>query len=279
MGERLPDVLRTAVASTTPPTILGVYGGDGSVAAAAEAAFESRLPLLVLPGGTLNHFAVTVGVADLATGITAVQQGTGSAVDLAEIYFGDRARSLSLNTFSVGVYPDFVQFRSRIEPFLGRPIATIAAALRAGLTAAPLEITLDGEDIRAWSVFIGVGRYAPPRGAPLRRQGFDDGLLDVRILRSTARSRGRGFLTLLFSRARRNNEHGPDPMFRVPRHGLASTRTEATLRATSRGGQVFAHDGEVRKARRFAKDESRTVTVRVIPAAVNIYRPVPPALR
>ena len=85
VGERLPDVLRTAVASTTPPTILGVYGGDGSVAAAAEAAFESRLPLLVLPGGTLNHFAVTVGVADLATGITAVQQGTGSAVDLAEI--------------------------------------------------------------------------------------------------------------------------------------------------------------------------------------------------
>ena len=277
--ELLSDVLRAAVASTTPPTILGVYGGDGSVAAAAAVAFESQLPLLALPGGSLNHFALTVGLPDLATGIAAAQQGTGSVVDLAEIDFSGRGQTLALNTLSAGVYPSFVQFRSSIEPMVGRPIATFAAALRAVLTAAPFDVTLDGENIRAWSVFIGVDRYAPARGAPLKRQGFDDGLLDVRILRSTARSRGRGFISLLFSRARQGKDQGPDPMFGVPRHSLVSTRTEITLRATSRGGQVFAHDGEVQNAPSFATSGSRTATVRIIPAAVDIYRPVPPAPR
>ena len=272
-GERISDVLRDAVASATPPTILGVYGGDGSVAATAEVAFESHLPLLALPGGTLNHFALAAGIPDLATGIAAAQAGTGSAVDLAEIDFGDRGRVLALNTLSVGVYPRFVQLRNRMEPAVGRPLATLAAALRAAFTAAPLGGTLDGQDIRIWSMFIGVDRYAPPRGAPLKRQGIDDGLLDVRILRSTARSRGRGFLSLLSSRTHSRAEHGPEPMFRFPRHTIEFTRPEVTLRSTSGNAQVYAHDGEVQSAPPFTPGGDRTVTVRILPAAIEIYRP------
>ena len=278
-GEHLADVLRAAVASATPPTILGVYGGDGSVAAAAGVAFESHLPLLVLPGGTLNHFAIAVGIPDLEAGIAAAQQGSGSAVDLAEIDFGDRGRTLAINTLSVGVYPSFVQFRNRIEPAVGRPIATLAASARAVLSATPFDVTLDGEDIRVWSVFIGVDSYAPPRGAPLKRQGFDDGLLDVRILRSTPLSRGRGFFSLLSSRARNRADQSPDPMFRVPRHTLVSTRTEITLRTTNQETQVFAHDGEVQNEPPFTPGGKRTVIVRVIPAAVYVYRPAEPAPR
>ena len=40
---------------------LGVWGGDGTVGTAAAAAVEHSLPLLVLPGGTLNHFARDAG--------------------------------------------------------------------------------------------------------------------------------------------------------------------------------------------------------------------------
>ena len=44
---------------------LGVWGGDGTVGAAAAAAVERSLPLLVLPGGTLNHFARDAGTPTL----------------------------------------------------------------------------------------------------------------------------------------------------------------------------------------------------------------------
>ena len=47
---------------------LGVWGGDGTVGTAAAAAVEHSLPLLVLPGGTLNHFARDAGTPTLDGG-------------------------------------------------------------------------------------------------------------------------------------------------------------------------------------------------------------------
>jgi diacylglycerol kinase family enzyme len=44
---------------------LAVAGGDGSVAAVAGVAVERELPLVVVPTGTLNHFARDLGL-DLA---------------------------------------------------------------------------------------------------------------------------------------------------------------------------------------------------------------------
>ncbi|HEV2742908.1 MAG TPA: acylglycerol kinase family protein, partial [Rubrobacter sp.] len=44
---------------------LAVVGGDGSVAAVAGAAVERGLPLVVVPTGTLDHFARDLGL-DLA---------------------------------------------------------------------------------------------------------------------------------------------------------------------------------------------------------------------
>ncbi|MGI8792218.1 MAG: diacylglycerol/lipid kinase family protein, partial [Acidimicrobiales bacterium] len=41
---------------------LGVSGGDGSVNAAATIAIREGLPLLVVPGGTLNHLAKALGL-------------------------------------------------------------------------------------------------------------------------------------------------------------------------------------------------------------------------
>ena len=42
--------------------VLGVAGGDGSVAAVAGVAVERGLPLVVVPTGTLNHFASDLGL-------------------------------------------------------------------------------------------------------------------------------------------------------------------------------------------------------------------------
>lgn len=91
--------------------VLGVAGGDGTVRAAAQAAVAARLPLLVVPGGTLNHFAAGLGVHRLEDAVEALQAGTGCLVDLARAT-GDRC---FLNTASVGGYPEMVLLRERLD--------------------------------------------------------------------------------------------------------------------------------------------------------------------
>ena len=52
---------------------LGVAGGDGSVAAVVGVAAERGLPLVVVPTGTLNHFARDLGL-DLAHPLRALDR-------------------------------------------------------------------------------------------------------------------------------------------------------------------------------------------------------------
>ena len=67
----------------TAALAVGVAGGDGSVAAAAAVAGRRGLPLVVVPTGTLNHFARDVGVYDLQEAVDATGTGQAVAVDLA----------------------------------------------------------------------------------------------------------------------------------------------------------------------------------------------------
>ena len=57
----------------------GVWGGDGTVGTAAAAAVEHSLPLLVLPGGTLNHFARDAGTPHLTAAVRSGNPGRGGA--------------------------------------------------------------------------------------------------------------------------------------------------------------------------------------------------------
>ena len=50
------------VARKAPEGPLGVAGGDGSLAAVAEVAIERGSPFVVVPSGTLNHFARDLGL-------------------------------------------------------------------------------------------------------------------------------------------------------------------------------------------------------------------------
>ncbi|MCX5378298.1 bifunctional phosphatase PAP2/diacylglycerol kinase family protein [Streptomyces sp. NBC_00091] len=59
-GSGLEAALAAAAARAA---VLGVYGGDGTVNAAATAALRAGVPLAVFPGGTLNHFALDLGLA------------------------------------------------------------------------------------------------------------------------------------------------------------------------------------------------------------------------
>ena len=84
---------------------LAVAGGDGSVAAVAGAAVERGLPLVVVPTGTLNHFARDLGL-DLARPLRALDAlvaGHERRVDVGRI----NGRPF-INNVSLGLYAEML---------------------------------------------------------------------------------------------------------------------------------------------------------------------------
>jgi len=159
---------------------VGVAGGDGSINAAAGVAAEANKPLLVVPAGTLNHFALALGVDTVADAAEAVSNGQAVAVDRAVIDGHG-----FVNTASIGSYVDLVDAREKLEAKIGKWPAVIVSLWTVMRRTAPVEMEIDGERRNIWMVFIGNCRYDPPGFAPSWREHLDDGQLDIRIVDGT----------------------------------------------------------------------------------------------
>ncbi len=169
------------------PRILGVAGGDGTVASVASVARRHGLPLAVLPAGTLNHFARDVGADDPSAVAAAVERGSAVRVDLGTITSGDGRARWFLNTASIGGYPDMVRLREKWSPRWGKWPAAAAALARVLHDSTPLSMEINGIHHRVWALFVGNGTYAPRGFAPTWRPRLDNGTLDVRYVRADAR--------------------------------------------------------------------------------------------
>lgn len=168
---------------------LGVWGGDGTVGAAAAAAMERSMPLLVLPGGTLNHFARDAGTGSLKDAAEAANEGEAALADIGLVTVerglaGDPevAELAMLNTSSIGIYPNFVRRREHLQPALGKPLAGVVAMFRTFAAGTPITLNVDGVRHKVWIAYLGRGRYYPRDHAPLIRPVMDDGVLDVRLI-------------------------------------------------------------------------------------------------
>jgi undecaprenyl-diphosphatase len=271
-AESPKDVVHAALASAQPPRMLGVCGGDGTVSALGQCARDASLPLVVVPGGTFNHFARALGVESVDDALDAVENGQGVRVDAAEFVLGDDDATLVLNAASIGIYPAFVAEREKLQPRLGKWIAGIAAATRVIHQAEPVEIEINGVRRTVWSVFAGVNRNEPSVPAPLQRQRLDDGQLDIRILK--ARSRIHAIASLSFGRK-------TSAILRtlgfIPRHGVVESFTASALEVTvwRKQGQPagFAHDGEVEQVEADAPAGPYLSTVTLRPQALEVYAP------
>ncbi|GHI02981.1 phosphoesterase [Streptomyces cellostaticus] len=234
---------------------LGVCGGDGTVNAAAAVALRHGLPLAVLPGGTLNHFAHDLGVEDERTTAGAVQRGEAVRVDVGRFTAGD-LEGVFLNTLSLGVYPELVRIRERWSPRIGGWPAGVLGALRVlRADRHPLEAELGGRRRPLWLLFVGNGIYHRMGLAPGRRTGLADGLLDVRVVHGSRRPA----LRLLAAAA-------AGPLTRSPAHAAVQVKR---LRLTGLApGTPLAYDGEVTEVR-------GEVLVEKLPGALTVYRPLP----
>ncbi|MDF9749853.1 bifunctional phosphatase PAP2/diacylglycerol kinase family protein [Arthrobacter sp. ES3-54] len=168
---------------------LGVWGGDGTVGAAAAAAVERSLPLLVLPGGTLNHFARDAGTPTLAAAVQAGSHGEAAVADVGHVSVErglpdspEHLELIMLNTASIGLYPNLVRRREQLQPALGKPLAGVVAMFRTFAAGTPTTLIVNGVRHRLWILYIGRGRYYPRDHAPLVRPVLADGVLDLRMI-------------------------------------------------------------------------------------------------
>lgn len=178
-----------AVATRPGIAALGVWGGDGTVGTAAAAAVEHSLPLLVLPGGTLNHFARDAGTPNLTAAVAAASRGEAARADLGlvavERGLPEKPELLQLtmlNTASIGLYPNLVRRRELLQPALGKPLAGVVAMFRTFAAEKPTTVIVDGVRHKLWILYVGRGRYYPRDHAPLVRPVLDDGVFDLRMI-------------------------------------------------------------------------------------------------
>ncbi|MFC0681862.1 bifunctional phosphatase PAP2/diacylglycerol kinase family protein [Lysobacter korlensis] len=274
-GETAKEVVDHAIASEHPPRVLGVAGGDGTVAAVAHEARKHNLPLLVIPGGTFNHFARTAGVFGLHDGLHALADGEGIVADVADLRFADQEPVTVINTASVGIYPDFIQERAKHERRWGRWIAGVIGAARVLRKSDPVEVSVNGRRARVWSLFVGVDQNFPGMVATLKRRHLEDGVLDVRVLH--AGTRPKAVAALAFG-------HRTTALLRFLRLLPATTEIESftaeTVRVSvrPRHGQPpgFSHDGEVSPEVDEATrpDGGYVTTLQIVPDGLRVYTPL-----
>ncbi|MFG2353109.1 bifunctional phosphatase PAP2/diacylglycerol kinase family protein [Streptomyces sp. NPDC048521] len=249
--EEIRDTLAKAAARAR---VLGVCGGDGTVNAAAEVALRHGLPLAVLPGGTLNHFAYDLGVEDERDLARAVRHGEAVRVDAGRFVTADGS-GLFLNTLSLGVYPELVRARDRWSHRVGGWPAGVLGALRVlRADEHPLEVEVSGERRPLWLLFVGNGVYHRMGLTPGRRTDLADGLLDVRVVHGSRRPALRLLAAAVAGPLTRSPAHAEVQVNRLRLTGIAP-------------GTPLAYDGEVTAV-------SGEVTLVKLPEALTVYRPL-----
>jgi diacylglycerol kinase family enzyme len=135
--------------------IVGMAGGDGSLAAVAAAALETGASFVCIPFGTRNHFARDVGLdrSDPLAALAAFDASREKRIDVGRV--GDR---LFLNNVSLGAYARLVHRREQHRR-RGEALARAKALLAVARKRHRLHARVDGEPIDARVLFVGNNRY------------------------------------------------------------------------------------------------------------------------
>lgn len=244
------DPLHTLRDAAGRAEVLGVAGGDGTVACAAGVAVAQGLPLAVFPGGTFNHFARDIGCVTVADTAAAIRDASLWCVDVISL----NDEQTVINTASIGAYPHYVRSREHLEHRIGKFAAGLYAMMHTLLREPSVRIRFDGRTLATSLFFLGNSVYLPSGFAPARRTRMDDGLIDVRILETRGRfSRLRIVAALALGRLERS------PLYhelQVPEFAIESVDGPIPL---ARDGEL---DGDYRRAHFRARYR-----------ALQVYRP------
>jgi diacylglycerol kinase (ATP) len=187
--ERIPALVEEAIAAGATRLVVG--GGDGTLSAVADAA-RGRIALGVLPLGTGNDFARSLGIpADLDGACAVIATGRVARLDAGRI-----DGRLFLNAASLGVSAAVTH---RLDPVVKRRLGRLAFPLAAaagwwGHRPFRVRLATDARtlDLAVLQVVIGNGRFHGGGRLVAPEATLADARLDVYAILAAGPPRGAG---------------------------------------------------------------------------------------
>lgn len=170
-----------------PGDAILVAGGDGIVGRVAKRLAGTGIPMGVIPTGTANNVARTLGIGvDARAAIDLLARATVHEVDLGKVFQGEGDDARFLEGFGVGIFAWVMAERAtkKKDKKLRRAFGLIAKELEA-YEPHRARIEIDGSDVSGeylLAAVMNLRSLGPALGlAPDAR--FDDGQLDVVLVR------------------------------------------------------------------------------------------------
>jgi len=179
----LAERLEAACASGAERIV--VAGGDGTIGSALDVLLETGKPLGILPLGTANDFARTLGIpGDLAGAADAIARGRTERVDVGVV----NGRHF-LNAAGIGFSTDL---HRELPPWAKRtlgPLAYPLGVMRRWSRHRPFSVEIRGDNTRlakhVIQVTVANGRYYGGGMLAEQNADIDDGLLDLIVVESS----------------------------------------------------------------------------------------------
>ncbi|MEP6811773.1 MAG: diacylglycerol kinase family protein [Actinomycetota bacterium] len=143
------------VARAAGAEIVGMAGGDGSLAAVAAVALDTDAAFVCVPFGTRNHFARDVGLDrnDPLAALAAFDNGVERRIDV-----GRANGCIFLNNVSLGIYAGLVHRREHHRR-RGEALARARGLLAVAQHRHHLRVSVNGEELVARVLLVGNNRY------------------------------------------------------------------------------------------------------------------------
>jgi len=210
-------------------------GGDGTLNAAARGLIAAQVPLGIIPLGTANDLARTLGIPeDLQQATDIIANGIERRIDLGEIngipFF---------NVASIGLSTDLaMQLSSGIKKRFGKlgyVIAAVSAMFRARSFHATIESQAGTVDVRTFQIAVGNGLFYGGGMAIEQNAKIDDGTLDLYSLEL-----GGAWKLALVAPSLRTGDHQAVPEIRAESGTCFKVRTRRR-RPINADGEILAH--------------------------------------
>jgi len=186
LSESGPDLEhRAREAAEAGAGTVAALGGDGTAGLAANGLLGTGARLAVLPSGTADDFASSIGVRSLEGAVRAIAEGVTVSIDLIKVTTQAESRCF-VNVAGCGFDSEVNEAANAMRIKLGGTGTYIAALLKtlSRFTPATFRIDLDGRTIEGPHMLVVVGNAISYGGGMKVTPGASlvDGMADVCLL-------------------------------------------------------------------------------------------------